>query len=284
MMLLDYVDSYALSHDIRPATLEQYRVTANVLNRWKGKPVDVAELGDDLVNRFIRDIGATSKPHTVASKKRQLLAIWRSAAEEGLCQHPKRIRAVKLPETKRDTWTAEQVRVLVEALEKINGRFPQSEVQRGLALSALVRVAWDTGMRRSDIFRLERAHAENDGWLEIVQRKTGRLVLCRLSEATRKTILRTFDDWAPPRRLIWPGGPSVIRRMTSLIADTAEDIGLSSHLTPFKALRRSSITAVEQQAPGAGYLQAGHTNANTTIRFYLNPAIAQMAKPMPPEL
>lgn len=284
MRLTDYVDSYALSHDIRPATLEQYRVTANVLNRWRGKPVDVEELGDDMVNRFLRDIGSTSKPHTVASKKRQILAIWRSAAEDGYCAQPKRIRAVKLPETKRETWTAEQVRKLVESLEQVRGRMPQSEIETGLALSALVRVAWDTGMRRSDIFRLERTHAEHDGWLEIVQRKTGRLVLCRLSAATRKVILRTFDQWACPRRLIWPGGPSVVRRLTALIADHAEDLGLPCYRQPFKALRRSSITAVEQQAPGSGYLQAGHSNAQTTIRFYLNPAIAQMSKPMPPEL
>lgn len=284
MRLLDYVDSYALSHDIRGSTLEQYRVTASVMNRWRGKPVEIEELADDLVNRFLRDIGESSKPHTVASKKRQLLAIWRSAAEDGYCQHPKRVRAIRLPETKREIWTPGDVRKLVESLEAIRGRIPQSEIQTGLALSALVRVAWDTGMRRSDIFRLERTHAEHDGWLEIVQRKTGRLVLCRLSEQTRKIILRTFDSWAPPRRLIWPGGPSVIRRLTSLIADHAEQLGLASSRQPFKALRRSSITAVEAQAPGSGYLQAGHTNAQTTIRFYLNPAIAQMSKPRPPEL
>lgn len=284
MRLADYVDSYALTHDIRGSTLEQYRVTASVLNRWAGGCVEVAQLSDDLVNRFLRDYGQLQKPHTVQSKRRQLLALWRSAAEDGLCQQPKRVRVIRLPETQRDVWTAQEVKRLAESLERIRGRMPVSEISTGIALSALVRAAWDTGMRRSDLLRLTRAHAEHDGWLEIVQRKTGRLVLCRLSKDTRSAILRTFDDWAPQRQLVWPGSPMVVRRMVEMIADTAEDIGLGSSRSPMKKLRRSSITAVEQQAPGAGYLQAGHANSQTTIRFYLNPAVAQMSKPMPPEL
>lgn len=284
MLLTEFVENYALSHDIRPSTAEQYRTTARVLNGWNRQPIVVSAMSDQLVNRFLRDYAEGNKPHTVASKRRQIIALWRAAAEDGLCQGPKRIRAIKLPETQRDVWTLEDVRRLAAELEAISGRMPQSEIRTGPSLSALVRAAWDTGMRRSDLFHLTRSHAEYDGWLEIVQRKTGRLVLCRLSKETRNMILRTFDDWAPPRQMIWPGGPAVVRRMTGLIADAAEGIGLKGHNKPFKKLRRSSITAVEQQAPGAGYLQAGHSNSQTTIRFYLNPAIAQMSKPMPPEL
>lgn len=284
MLLSDFVESYALSHDIRPSTVEQYRVTASVMNHLLGYPVEVAQLSDDLVNRFLRDYSAQAKPHTVASKRRQILALWRAAYEAGYCDSPRKIRAVRLPETRRDIWGAGEVRKLAEACQQVKGRLPVSEIATGLALAALVRAAWDTGMRRSDIFRLERVHAENDGWLEIVQKKTGRLVLCRLSTETRKLILSTFDDWAPPRTLIWPGGPAVARRLSLMVADIAEDIGLSCDGKPFKKLRRSSITAVEQAAPGTGYLQAGHTSSQTTIRFYLNPAIAQMARPMPPTL
>lgn len=284
MTLTDFVESYALTHEIRGSTLEQYRVTASVMNHWNGSPIEVAQLGDEMVNRFLRDYAEKKKPHTVQSKRRQLLALWRCAAEDGLCSPPKRVRTIKLPETRRDVWTAEEVRRLVSALEAIRGRIPISEIATGLALGALVRAAWDTGMRRSDLLRLTREHATHDGWLEIVQRKTGRLVLCKLSKDTRSAILRTFDDWAPPRQLIWPQSPMVVRRMVSIIADTAEDVGIGSSRSPMKKLRRSSITAVEQQAPGSGYLQAGHTNTATTIRFYLNPAIAQMGKPMPEAL
>jgi integrase len=284
MLLTDFVESYALSHDIRGSTIEQYRTTARVLDSWNEDPIMIAAMSDDLVNRFLRDYAVKSKPHTVASKRRQLLALWRAASDSGYCSPPKKIRAVRLPETRRDVWGAEEVRKLAEACEKVQGRIPVSEIATGPALASLVRAAWDTGMRRSDLFLLERVHAENDGWLEIVQRKTGRLVLCRLSEQTRRLILRTFDDWAVPRKLIWPGGPAVARRLSSMVADVAEDIGLACNGKPFKKLRRSSITAVEQVAPGTGYLQAGHTTSQTTIRFYLNPAIAQMARPMPPTL
>lgn len=284
MLLTDFVESYALSHDIRGSTVEQYRTTARVLNGWNQKPIVVSAMSDELVNRFLRDYASASKPHTVASKRRQLLALWRAASEEGLCKPPRKIRAVRLPETRRDVWSADEVRRLAEACEKVAGRIPISEIQTGPALAALVRAAWDTGMRRSDLLRLERAHAEHDGWLEIVQRKTGRLVLCRLSETTRKLILRTFDDWAPQRKLIWPGGHAVARRLSAMVAELAEEQGLRSSRAPFKKLRRSSITAVEQAAPGTGYLQAGHSTSDTTIRFYLNPQIAQMARPMPPTL
>jgi integrase len=284
MLLTDFVESYALSHDIRESTIEQYRTTAQVLSKWNKEPIKIKTLSDEVVNRFLRDYAVTAKPHTVASKRRQILALWRAASDEGFCSAPKKIREIRLPETRRDVWTAEQVKSLAEACEKITGRIPESEIQTGLALAALVRTAWDTGMRRADLFRLERAHAEYDGWLEIVQIKTGRLVLCRLSEHTKKLVIRTFDDWAPPRKLIWPGGALVARRLSSMVADVAEDIGLSCNGKPFKKLRRSSITAVEQVAPGTGYLQAGHTTSQTTIRFYLNPAIAQMARPMPPTL
>ena len=285
VLLKTFVESYSLSHDIRPSTVEQYKTTQRVLSNWNEGDILVGSLSDELVNKFLRDYSERgAKPHTVASKRRQLIALWRAAAEEGLCQPPKRVRAIRLPETQRDVWSADEVRRLVAELEKIQTRMPRSEIQTGLALSALVRAAWDTGMRRSDLFRLERTHAEHDGWLEVIQRKTGRLVLCRLSPDTKKIVLRTYDDWAPPRKLIWPGGPAVVRRLTGIISEAAKDIGLKGHSKPFKKLRRSSITAVEQQAPGAGYLQAGHTNSSTTIRFYLNPAITQMGKPMPETL
>lgn len=284
LLLSEYVESYALSHEIRRGTLEQYRVAMNVLNKWRGCPVEVAELSDDLINRFLASLSKEAKPHTVASKKRHLLALWRSAADEGLVAYPKRIRKIRLPDTPKIVWTASQVRQLAEQVERIPGRFPQSEILIGASLGALVRAAWDTGMRRSDLFRLQRLHAERDEWLEMVQRKTGRTILCKLSRDTRAAILRTFDDWAVPRQYVWPSTSSAVRRITGMIAEAAQDLGLPCASTPLKALRRSSITAVEAQAPGTGYLQAGHSTSQTTIRYYLSPTAAQMARPLPPTL
>jgi hypothetical protein len=100
MLLSQFVESYALSHDIRPSTVEQYRITASVMNQLLGDPVEVAQLSDDLVNRFLRDYSARAKPHTVFSKRRQILALWRAAAESGYCEPPRKIRSVRLPETK----------------------------------------------------------------------------------------------------------------------------------------------------------------------------------------
>jgi hypothetical protein len=69
---------YSLTRDIKPGTLRQYVIVADLVERWAGRPVRLDELDERSVSEWLRDYSATVKPHTVRGKKAMLLALRRS--------------------------------------------------------------------------------------------------------------------------------------------------------------------------------------------------------------
>jgi integrase len=288
MLLNDFVVTYSLERTITQSSVEQYRIAVHSFSKWLGRPATAADLTDDTINRFLVAYSQTRKPHTVASKRRQLIVLWRAVADRGKAQPPARIRQVKTPPTPKDVWNAEEVGEICHNLAKLQGRLPVVLIKPADYYVSLVRAAWETGLRLADLMALERHQIERTGWFSVTMQKTGLPQWCRLHSSTYDMIQRTFDDIAPPRRLCWPTWSTrtpkacfkLIRRD---IMRAVREAGLSCSDGPFKKLRRSSITAVELKAPGQGQHHAGHTSAVTTQKWYLSDS-AKLNRPIPAEL
>jgi integrase len=246
---------YSLTRDIKPGTLRQYTIVADLVERWAGRPVRLDELDERSVSEWLRDYSATVKPHTVRGKKAMLLALWRAAADDGLANEPtaRRVRRVRVPELVPTAWTKSEVESLLTTVAGL-GRFHRCGLPRSAWWDLAIRVAWDSGLRWADTVALRVDAVGADGTATVIQGKTGRVSTFRLSKTTLGALGATLE--ACPRSLVcpWPSSGETFRDQFSRIVERA---GIRAGT--WKWIRRGSGTDVELQAEGAGHRHLGNT-------------------------
>jgi integrase len=276
----EYARGYALLHDVRPETVAQYRITADLFERWAGRPARLAELDERSVSAWLRDYSATAAPSTVRSKRNQILALWRAAADEGLCEVPTlRVRGVRVPRLPVEAWTFDEVVGLLQAAGEVK-RFHRCGLPRRVWWPLAIRVAWDTGLRWGDQIAIPVSAVAADGAVWWCQRKTGRTVACRLSPSTMAALRESLE--AVPRELVMPW-PASHETFTDQVRRLVAAAGVRPGT--WKWLRRSSGSYVELERQGAGAEHLGHAPGSRVFRdHYASPRILLRTIPSPPEL
>ena len=281
LSLGEYVSEYTLLRDVRPETLRQYAIVARLYEAWAGGPVQLAELDEASASAWLRDYAASGvSPQTVRSKKCGLLALWRAAADQGLCEPPtRRIRAVRCPWRPPVAWDWEEVSKLLETCQKLP-RWHKCGMRRSAWFDLAVRVAWDSGLRRGDQLALPVSAVRADGTVAISQSKTGRPVVFRLAPSTMEALTRSLE--VAPRELVtpWPCSHETLDdQFGRLVAKSGIRPGT------WKWIRKSSATDVEVQCPRAGSVHLGHVpGSRIAERSYLDPAILGRTVTTPREL
>lgn len=270
--------SYSLLRDVKAETLRQYQIAADLFERWAGGPVPLDQLDEASVSAWLRDYAATVQPRTVRSKKNQILALWRAASDDGLCDEPsaRRVRRVRCPEQVVDAWTKAEVEQLLRTAAMLPRRH-RCGLSRAAWFDLAIRVAWDSGLRWGDLIALRVDSVQPDG-TTVVQSKTGKAVTFRLSPTTLEALAATLA--ACPRRLVcpWPASHETFNdQVRTLVAKAGIRAGT------WKWIRRGSGTDVEAQAEGAGHVHLGNTRG-VFEASYLAPAILGRKTPAPREL
>jgi integrase len=277
LTLGQYVARYAVRHDIDASTVAYLRVAVQVFDRWHERPVELADLDDDLVSLFLRDSQRRGlSPYTVKSRRAAILLLWRAAWREKLvAAAPIDVRKIRCPETLRTTWTEGEIVRLVVSCHTLRGYFTATGIQRGAYYSSLVMAAWDSGLRLCDLLRLRRDAIDADGTVRLVQHKTGKAHVAWLTARTMQEIEGIFP---PTRELVWP----LWARREQFYKLFRRVLGASGLSGSFRKLRRSSGTAVDAIQPGTGWQHLGNT-PETARRWYINPAV-YASRPRPPAL
>lgn len=276
----EYVrQTYPLTRDIRPDTLRQYVIVADLIERWAGRPVPWAELDEATVSAWLRDYAATAAPATVKGKKSMLLAVWRAAADDGLCEDPvaRRVRRVRVPEQVIEAWTRDEVCRLLEACQSLP-RWHRCGLRRSVWWDLAVRVAWDSGLRWGDLVSLPAAAVRPDGSGEWSASKTSKVSSFRLSASTMDALTASLATC--PRSLVcpWPASQETFcDQVERLVAKAGIRAGT------WKWIRRGSGSDVEAQQLGAGHEHLGNTPA-VFDRHYAAKAIIGRRIPAPREL
>lgn len=270
---------YSLTRDIKPGTLRQYVIVADLVERWAGRPVRLDELDEPSVSEWLRDYSATVKPHTVRGKKTMLLALWRAASDDGLAQEPsaRRVRRVRLPQLVPTAWTKAEVETLLTYVNTLK-RKHRCGLSRAAWWDLAVRCAWDSGLRWGDLVALRVDAIAADGTCTVTQSKTAKITTFRLSPTTLEAIRATVA--ACPRVLVcpWPASGETFRDQFTLIVQKA---GIRAGT--WKWIRRGSGTDVEMQLRGTGHLHLGNTRA-VFDRSYGDPTQLGAQTPAPREL
>ena len=267
MMTLDsLIDQYELEHDVKSSTIENYRVCKNVLEKSLGKAALLSDLTPENINRLIVWLKQNGRQkHTLQSRRRGLLVLARYAKRKRLIKFDfDLVVLVRCPETPKDVWTPEQMRELLDGVSKIpDCRLPETHIKRRLYWRSIILAAWDTALRQSDLrsLKLEDFHSNH---FTIIQTKTGVGHRGMIRPETLEAIEATFEGPAENRERIWPA-----HRRKWFCMDFRKIVEQTSLKGTFKKIRRSSITDVELNAPGSGFIHAGHTNPNTTFKWYI---------------
>lgn len=276
-----YAANYSLLRDVRPETVRQYQITARLFEKWAGGPVQLEQLDEASVSAWLRDYAASGvEPETVRSKKVGLLALWRAAADERLCDPPmRRIRSVKVPYKPPTCWDAHEIMTLLESCKSLK-RWHRSGLRRSVWFDLAIRVAWDTGLRQGDQWSLPVSLVKPDGAIALCQSKTSRPVVCQLAPSTMDALRRSLE--LAPRELVTPWMASH-ETFDDQFGRLVRKAGIRSGT--WKWVRRASATDVELQLPGSASAHLGHVpGSRIAERNYLDPAQLRRVATTPREL
>lgn len=278
-------DSYLLRRPLKASSSNALIWTVGKFAEWKSKQPDrigapdFSDLTEESLSRFVRDLEGVRQPGYVKRLRADLITIWKDAARE----HPEqvkapnteRIRAVRVPQRTPEAWTFAQVKQLLRVCSGITGEYP-SGITKAAYWRAWILVAWDTGIRPSDV-QLIRFAQVREGSITLTQVKTGRVHWAKLSPAT----LSAIDAIRQPEReliLPWPHTPQAFQKAFAKLVEVA---GLKG--TP-KKLRKSAASEVERQQPGSAQAFLGHNTPGLAYKNYVDPTIANPDRPAPRSL
>lgn len=270
--VLDFVGVYQRERDLKADTVKQLECVARAFERFAGR-VPLADVTDDLANRWLIDLQSSDlAPTTIHSRRRLFLTLWRAAYDAGMIDRlPQRVRRIKVPEIVPVAFLESEMRALLLACDALKGDVPGLRIPRRLWWRSFLLAKYDTALRLSDLLSIERGWIWPGGKISIVQQKTGRTHTVLLSPETLAVIDESMAA-NPRRRLIWPlwcSRDCWHRHFRRLVKAAGLPAGSS------KWIRRASASYVEQQHPGRGSAHLGHRSADIARKHYFDPRIVQ---------
>lgn len=271
----DFAAEWLSRRDVSPGYASTVLARCRRLENHVGRPEIGACCCEESLNRLLALLAEKLAPVTVKGWRGDLLTIWRAAADDGLAPYPvtRRIRRVTVPESVVLCYCVDEARAILRAAERLTGGYPDG-VGRAAYWSAALRLAWDSGLRRGDVWHFTLSVVDADGNWRWVQRKTGKLVAGRLHKST-VIHLRSLRRPVP---CAWPCHPNAFSyQFRQLVKQSGVGRGT------FKWFRRASGSHVESLAPGRGAKHLGHASELTFRRHY-DASLAPAVLVQPPEL
>lgn len=258
LTLTEFSDRYVRARRVSAAYGANIRRRAAAIERHAHQRDIDRVLSEPVVNEFLASLDRS--PFTIRSYRSDLLALWNAAADADLVPYPvaRRIPCPHVPELLIECYTLGEARGILAAARDASGVYPNG-VPKRLYWPAVIQLAWDSGLRRGDVWLFRRDAVRPDGSLRLVQHKTGRALSVRLRPATLAA-LKAIDR---PLPCAWSLDPSFFgRHFKRLIAAAGVNRGT------FKWLRRASGSYVEAAFPGSGHRHLGHSQRVVFDRFY----------------
>lgn len=304
--LTDVLRAYAAYHGNAASTIEQKTVAINMLRRFLNRPKVRARLQAEgpiepttrhlrrkLILAFLRWYGKQVQPATVANKRKDLVALWGYAYDEGMLRRPAyRIKRPRVPEKVPEGWNEEELRRILAAcdtlpiskFDRTRGRLgngvPLGKYFRAFALCYLA-----TGLRLSAMLMVRRVDVRTDltftarwqtqkTWCEEQKQLTPEAWAAIKSLGDHEFCLPYGQTKNQRRKVIWPTWKRILR------AAGLDD----SRGTGPQQLRRTAASFKEKQQPGSGEKFLNHKTPGLARRRYFVPRIVQQNVVAPPTL
>jgi len=291
--LLRLLESHYLPERNIAATTEgSYRDALRSFRRFLEREPTISDLTKATVNTYLEWLENRGlSMRTVKDQWNVLRLLWRYAWDgELIADLPRGIRKLRLAPIVPTSWTMADVTRLLAAtqatmLDCWTGP-PGRRVHVGLFLNAVVRLAYDSGLRKSDLFAVTWEQLQPDGRLVVVMQKTMQSHVCQLRPTTVAALAAVRFE-SDTRLLPWPRR---VDRFYPFYRQLLIEAGLPiSKRNGLQKLRRTSASLLESVAPGSATWHLGHSTPTMARKHYLDPAVCGAAYlppaiPEPPKL
>lgn len=271
--LHDWCARYALRRGLAGESAYVIARTVHIFGEWLGRSPYVSDLDDDAASRWVEWLESHYAPRTRAGLRGNLLCLWRFIAEQGECDWPGRIRRAPKPEPQPVAWTMEELRLLRLATLAVPGNL-KSGVPRSLYLTTLLDSAYESGLRRGDLWRLTQQQILPSGIILLRQNKTGTPHEPQLQPDTLERVRRLVGEYP----LRWPGNEHGFYECWRIW------VLRPSGVRPgvLQQLRRSGATHIERERPAETSRYLGHKTPTMKIH-YVDRSQAYGPAPQPPK-
>lgn len=253
-------------------TVEQMEISLNRLAHVHGRELMLDELSDETLSGMMEWMLAEGlSTNTVNGARGYLCAIWRVAHERRLLETLPRVRKVRVHLHEPDSWTAEELMLILESVDLERGQYVG--IERSLWWRAFLLVGYYTALRRGALLRLRRQDVNlATGWIDVPPHfmKNRRGKKFRIGpdaiEAVANICPRT-DSRTDPRALFpWPLERSTINHHWKRLLVRA-GLPTGRRQGPHK-LRRTTATMVAVEAGmHAAMSILGHSEEYMTMRY-----------------
>jgi len=286
MRLVELAQRYAAVQYLQKASRDLYLRVARTAEAICG--ADVSCITEESLHILAGRLVATRKSETASDYLRRLRTLLTFAWQLRLIADlprvwPKIRTAAPLPEA----WTSEQVaKLFLVATEQPGHLGPH---RAGDWWRAFLNVAWETGLRVSQMFRLRWADVDYQHRCIVIQACPGTKSYRPQIKPLSVECLAALELLAePPRELIfcWPEWPKSRRDFFSVWRYLCWLAGIPAPRSQRQLThrwRRSSVTEAARNSLEAARRHAGHTSPETTLRHYIDPRLLlQQPPPVPP--
>lgn len=253
-----WLDLYCAARDIRPATRRYYEYAVNKIEAWAGAPLTLCE-ACRLLNEYIAWRCENDASRFTARTHRGALGVLlREADRQGLCELPKRLRSVKLPDLDPVGFMPEELTALM--------------MHADIFQRAMLSLGFDTGLRHGNLVRVRWPEVDESRLIvRVVQRKTQRIIVAPISSETIEACVRLRPKAQPgdDRLIPLPYCREVFYRRWRTLGERA---GVNVYRRCLQATRRTASTLIAKkhgEAAAAAFL--GHSAASglqVFLRFY----------------
>lgn len=243
--------------------------TLELLAEHVGHVPFATDLTDETISSFLASLESRYAKWTVAGHRTRILCLWRFAAKRMFCAPPGEVRAELPPEPQPESWSLDEVRRLLAACAEIG--------EPGRYLHALILAAFETGLRRGDLWALRREQIGTDGTIRGVrQRKTGVPIEISVRPETAAEILAI--PGAMPLACPWCCRAYTAHWRRLRLAAGLEESGACQQL------RRSGATWVAvDEGMDAARRFLGH-RTDSMVRHYVDRSRLPASHPLPPRV
>jgi integrase len=195
---------------------------------------------------------------------------------------PRKIRSVKLPELENEIFLPEQLRQLVGTAQtpRFHRYMHRNGAHVGLVIAAAIQVAYDTGLRHADLFKLQKRFLQGDQIVILVSKSQRRHAVWVRPDTVKACLAAAV----PTDDRLLPWGLSRTRWFCwwRILCDTA---GLPNFRTGLQQIRRTSANYVKQAGGNmAEHLGHGPNSPGVAERYYENKAMSETGRTRPPPL
>lgn len=274
-MLAGAVEHYCLLHPLAPKSEYQVRHSCQLLEAWAARPLRLDELTETLLSAFVKAIEAKYSKRYAINHRANCLAVWSAAADAGLCEYPRTrlVRRLKRPIPNPHAWTLEELRRILDAAEKLEGKTARG-IRRCIYFPALIYVGYETGLRRGDLWRLSRDDVTEEGRLFVCQHKTSDPHVCQLTPRT----LERFCGIPGPAPLAWTSNEKTYYLIWKRICKAADVPPGATH-----RVRRTGATHLYLCDPEAVQRYLGHRTPEMKWH-YVDKSHGGFTAPQPPPI